>query len=135
MPLEFGLLWPFRNPDFARVPWDELYRTHLDLIVESEVLGYDEAWLTEHHFVDDGYLPSLFPVGGAIAGRTSRIRIGTYLVLLPMHNPVEIAESAAVLDQLSGGRFDLGVGMGYRRAEFESQGLSLRGRGRRMEES
>ena len=61
-PLRFGLIWPFRNPDFSRVPWDELYRDHLALIVESEALGFDDAWLTEHHLVDDGNSPSLFAI-------------------------------------------------------------------------
>jgi alkanesulfonate monooxygenase SsuD/methylene tetrahydromethanopterin reductase-like flavin-dependent oxidoreductase (luciferase family) len=135
MSLRFGLLWPFRNPDFARVPWEDLYRDHLDLIVESEQLGYDHAWLSEHHFVDDGYSPSLFTIGGAIAARTSRIRIGTFVFLLPLHNPVEVAEDTATLDLISRGRFDLGVALGYRRGEFEDQGISRRNRGARLEES
>jgi alkanesulfonate monooxygenase SsuD/methylene tetrahydromethanopterin reductase-like flavin-dependent oxidoreductase (luciferase family) len=135
MSLRFGLIWPFRNPDFARVPWDELYRDHFELIVESEALGYDHAWLTEHHFVDDGYSPSLLTIGGAVAARTTRIRIGTFVLLLPLHNPVEVAEDTATLDLISGGRFDLGVGLGYRKGEFESQGVSRAGRGTRMEES
>jgi alkanesulfonate monooxygenase SsuD/methylene tetrahydromethanopterin reductase-like flavin-dependent oxidoreductase (luciferase family) len=135
LSVRFGVQWPFRNPAFARVPWDELYRDHLDLIVESEELGYDDVWLTEHHFVDDGYTPSLFTIAGAVAARTSRIRIGTFLILLPLHNPVEVAENTATLDLISGGRFDLGVGLGYRLAEFENQGISRAARGARMEES
>jgi alkanesulfonate monooxygenase SsuD/methylene tetrahydromethanopterin reductase-like flavin-dependent oxidoreductase (luciferase family) len=95
MNLRFGLLWPFRNPEWARVGWDSLYRSHLDLIVESERMGFDEAWLTEHHFVDDGYSPSLLPIGAAIAARTHRIRIGTFLLLLPLHNPVRVAEDGS----------------------------------------
>jgi alkanesulfonate monooxygenase SsuD/methylene tetrahydromethanopterin reductase-like flavin-dependent oxidoreductase (luciferase family) len=131
---QFGLLWPFRNPAFARVPWDELYSAHLELVVESEALGFDYAWLTEHHFVDDGYSPSLFSIGGAIAARTTRIRIGTFVLLLPMHNPVEVAENTATLDLISGGRFEIGVGLGYRRAEFDNQGIPRSNRGVRMEE-
>ncbi|OPE45519.1 LLM class flavin-dependent oxidoreductase, partial [Mycolicibacterium diernhoferi] len=92
MNLQFGMLWPFRNPEWARVAWDDFYRCQLDLIVESEQLGFDHVWLTEHHFVDDGYSPSLFPIGAAVAARTSRIRIGTFLLLLPLHNPVRVAE-------------------------------------------
>jgi alkanesulfonate monooxygenase SsuD/methylene tetrahydromethanopterin reductase-like flavin-dependent oxidoreductase (luciferase family) len=133
--LRFGLLWPFRNPEFARVPWDELYRDHLELIAESEALGFDHAWLSEHHFVDDGYSPSLFTIGGAIAARTTRLRIGTFVLLLPLHNPVEVAENAATLDLISGGRFDLGVAQGYRIAEFDNQGLPRDRRGARIEES
>lgn len=132
MTLQFGLLWPFRNPD--SVAWDEFYRSHLDLIVESERMGFDEAWLTEHHFIDDGYSPSLFPIGAAIAARTDRIRIGTFLLLLPLHNPVQVAEDTATLDIISGGRFDLGVGLGYRPGEFDAQGIPARERASRMRE-
>ena len=135
MTLRFGLLWPFRNPDWARVGWEELYRSHLDLVVDSELMGFDEAWLTEHHFIDDGYSPSLFPIGAAIAARTRRIRIGTFLLLLPLHNPVRVAEDTATLDLISGGRFDLGVGLGYRLGEFDDQGIPARERAGRMQES
>lgn len=133
MTLQFGLLWPFRNP--GSVAWDEFYRSHLDLIVESERLGFDEAWLTEHHFIDDGYSPSLFPIGAAIAARTEWIRIGTFLLLLPLHNPVRVAEDTATLDIISGGRFDLGVGLGYRPGEFDDQGIPARERAGRMQEN
>ncbi len=132
--IRFGLLWPFRNPEFARVPWEQLYRSHVDLIVDSERLGFDHAWLTEHHFIEDGYSPSVFPIGGAVAARTTRIRIGTFLLLLPLHSPVRVAEDTATLDLLSGGRFDLGVGLGYRRAEFQGQGISPSERAARMQE-
>ncbi len=134
MNLRFGLLWPFRNPEFNRVPWPELYRSHLDLIVDSEAMGYDNAWLTEHHFVDDGYSPSLLPIAAGIATRTSRIRIGTFLVLLPLHNPVRLAEDTATVDIMSNGRFDLGVGLGYRRKEFSDQGITHTERGARLRE-
>lgn len=135
MTLRFGLLWPFRNPDWARVEWDALYRSHLDLIVESERMGFDESWLTEHHFIDDGYSPSLLPIGAAIAARTQRIRIGTFLLLLPLHNPVRVAEDTATLDLISGGRFDLGAGLGYRKGEFDDQGIPARERAGRMQEN
>ena len=134
MTLRFGLLWPFRNPAWAHVPWDDFYQSHLDLVVESEQMGFDEAWLTEHHFIEDGYSPSLLPIGAAIAARTHRIRIGTFLLLLPLHNPVRVAEDTATLDLISGGRFDLGVGLGYRRAEFDDQGIPARERAGRMQE-
>jgi alkanesulfonate monooxygenase SsuD/methylene tetrahydromethanopterin reductase-like flavin-dependent oxidoreductase (luciferase family) len=134
MDLRFGLLWPFRNPAFARVPWEHLYRSHLELIVESERMGFDHAWLTEHHFIDDGYSPSIFPIGGAVAARTTRLRIGTFLMLLPLHHPVRVAEDSATLDLLSEGRFDLGVGLGYRIGEFVNQGVSPGERAARMRE-
>ena len=134
MGLRFGVLWPFRNPEFARVPWEQLYRTHLYLTGDSEAMGFDVACLTEPHFVVDGYSPSLLPIAGAIATRTSRIRIGTFLVLLPLHNPVRIAEDTATVDLISNGRFELGVGLGYRREEFEDQGISHTERGARLQE-
>ncbi|MEM7541560.1 MAG: LLM class flavin-dependent oxidoreductase [Pseudomonadota bacterium] len=134
MKLKFGVLWPFRNPEFNRVPWTDLYRTHLDLIVDSEAMGFEYAWLTEHHFVDDGYSPSLLPIAAGIATRTSRIRIGTFLVLLPLHNPVRIAEDTATVDLMSNGRFELGVGLGYRRKEFADQGITHKERGSRLQE-
>ena len=134
MNLRFGLLWSFRNPDFNRVPWADLYRSHLDLIVDSEAMGYDNAWLTEHHFVDDGYSPSLLPIAAGIATRTTRIRIGTFLVLLPLHNPVRLAEDTATVDLMSNGRFDLGVGLGYRLKEFSDQGIAHTERGARLRE-
>jgi alkanesulfonate monooxygenase SsuD/methylene tetrahydromethanopterin reductase-like flavin-dependent oxidoreductase (luciferase family) len=129
------LLWPFRNPAFARVPWPDFYREQLELIAESEALGFDHAWLTEHHFIDDGYSPSLHTIAGAIAARTTRLRIGTCLLLLPLHDPILVAEDTATVDLLSDGRFDLGVGLGYRRAEFTAFGIPPSTRGARMEEA
>jgi alkanesulfonate monooxygenase SsuD/methylene tetrahydromethanopterin reductase-like flavin-dependent oxidoreductase (luciferase family) len=134
MTLQFGVLWSFRNPEWARVPWEQLYGSHLDLVAESEQMGFDEAWLTEHHFVADGYSPSLFPIGAAVAARTRRMRIGTFLLLLPLHNPVRVAEDTATLDLISDGRFDLGVGLGYRLGEFDDQGVPARERAGRMQE-
>lgn len=102
--------------------------------MDSAALGYGHAWLTEHHFVDDGYSPSLLPIATGIAARTSRIRIGAFLVLLPLHNPVRIAEDTAAVDIMSNGRFELGVGLGYRRKEFDDQGIPHTERGVRLEE-
>ena len=134
MNLRFGVLWPFRNPAFNKVPWEQLYRSHLDLISASEGLGYDDAWLTEHHFVDDGYSPSLLAIAAALSQRTTNIRIGTFLVLAPLHNPIRLAEDTATVDLMSNGRFDLGVGLGYRRKEFSDQGISHTERGGRLQE-
>lgn len=133
--MRFGVLYDFRNPAAWRRPPAELYRALLDQIAGLEDLGFDSVWLTEHHFVADGYLPAVFPLAGAIAQRTKRLRIGTYVLLLPLHRPVEIAESAAVTDVLSEGRFTLGVGLGYRDAEFRGLGVARSTRGARMDEA
>jgi alkanesulfonate monooxygenase SsuD/methylene tetrahydromethanopterin reductase-like flavin-dependent oxidoreductase (luciferase family) len=132
--LDIGILFMFRNPAFNRRPWPEVYQAELELAVEAERLGYDHVWLSEHHFVDDGYSPSLFPIAAAIAARTQRIRIGTYVLLLPLHNPVRVAEDAATVDVISNGRFDLGLGLGYRPGEFTGMGIPSSERGARFDE-
>src|SRR2546428_5126957 len=76
--MQFGFMQDFRNPQPWRRPYPELYRALLDQIVRAEELGYDQVWLTEHHFTEDGYNPSLLPTAAAIATRTSRIRLGTF---------------------------------------------------------
>jgi alkanesulfonate monooxygenase SsuD/methylene tetrahydromethanopterin reductase-like flavin-dependent oxidoreductase (luciferase family) len=134
LTLDFGLMFSFRNPPFRRVPWDDLYASELALTVDAERLGYDHVWLTEHHFVDDGYSPSLLPIAAAIAAQTERIRIGTFVLLLPLHDPVRVAEDAATVDIVSRGRFDLGMGLGYRVAEFTSMNVPREERGARLQE-
>ena len=130
----WGLWYDFRNPErWARAP-EDLYGETLDQIAWAEELGYRSVWLTEHHFSDDGYAPSPLTIAGAIAARTTEMRIGTSLMLLPLHDPVRLAEDSATLSILSGGRFDLGVGIGYREIEFEAFGRSLKHRPSLMEE-
>src|SRR5713226_8276559 len=104
--MKFGLIEDFANPDRWRRPWPEFYRAILDQVIKAEDLAYDNVWLSEHHFVENGYNPSLLPTAAAIASRTTRIRIGTCVVLLPFHNPVRVAEDATCVDIWSGGRFD-----------------------------
>jgi len=94
----------------------------VDQIVWAESLGYGSVWLSEHHFVEDGYTPSPLVLAAAVAVRTDRVRIGTSLVVLPLHDPVRVAEDAATVSILSGGRFELGVAQGYRLEEFEAFG-------------
>jgi probable F420-dependent oxidoreductase len=132
--MEFGLLYDFRNPRRWQRPPAELYAELLEQIVYAEQLGFDSVWITEHHFVEDGYTPSLLPIAAAIAARTSRIRIGTWVLLLPLHNALRVAEDAATVDILSNGRLDLGMGLGYRIEEFEAFGVDRRQRGRIMDE-
>jgi alkanesulfonate monooxygenase SsuD/methylene tetrahydromethanopterin reductase-like flavin-dependent oxidoreductase (luciferase family) len=129
----FGLWYDFRQKpplgDYAR-----FYAECLEEIEEAEGLGFEGVWLSEHHFVDDGYLPSPLVVAAAIAARTQRMTIGTNVLLLPMHHPLRVAEDAAVADLISGGRFTLGVGQGYVQHEFETFGFNRRHRPSLFEE-
>ncbi|HEY5060231.1 MAG TPA: LLM class flavin-dependent oxidoreductase, partial [Gemmatimonadaceae bacterium] len=95
------------------------YRGFIDYVVEAERLGFDSVFLVEHHFTGQGQVSASLTLLAYLAAQTSRIRLGTAIVVLPWHNPVLIAEQAATLDLLSGGRLDLGVGKGYRAAEFD----------------
>ena len=117
--VNYGLWYDFRNPQEWREPFDQFYEQRLTQIGYAETLGFDSVWLTEHHFCDDGYTPSPLVLGAAIGARTERMRIGTNLMLLPLHDPVRIAEDSATLSLCTGGRFDLGVGIGYRELEFD----------------
>ena len=97
----------------------------LEQIGLADELGFDGVWLGEHHFSPYGLLGSVWPFAGAVAARTKRIRIGTAVVVVPLHNPVQVAEEAAMLDVLSGGRLDLGLGSGYQRQEFNGLGVDM----------
>lgn len=129
----FGLWYDFRNPDPGR-PFGSFYREVLDQIGWAEQQGVGSVWLTEHHFCDDGYSPSPFVLASAIGERTSSLRIGTNLIVSPLHDPVRLAEDAATLSLLTGGRFDLGVGQGYWEREFEAFGQQVRNRPSLLEE-
>jgi len=136
MSLNFGLFFPFRNPPAWRMPWHEFYESQLAQAELAEQLGYDEIWLSEHHFCEDGWSPSLFPIAGALAQRTKKIRIGTDMLLLPLgKHPVQVAEDAATIDIMSNGRFDLGLALGYRVPEFKGFGIPREERASRMDEA
>jgi alkanesulfonate monooxygenase SsuD/methylene tetrahydromethanopterin reductase-like flavin-dependent oxidoreductase (luciferase family) len=133
--LRLGVAYDFRNPAGSTLSNPELYAQILEQAALVDRLGFDLVWLTEHHFVADGYLPAFAPVAGAIAARTSRVRISTDIALLPFHHPLRLAEDVAVLDNLSGGRIELGVGMGYAAHEFAAFGIPKRERVSRTEEA
>jgi alkanesulfonate monooxygenase SsuD/methylene tetrahydromethanopterin reductase-like flavin-dependent oxidoreductase (luciferase family) len=130
----FGLAYDFRNPDQWKKPFETLYREILDQIAWSEDLGFRSIWLTEHHFCDDGYTPSPLVVAAAIGARTRHMQVGTNVLVLPLHDPIRIAEDAATVSILTGGRFRLGVAQGYHEAEFEGFGRKLRNRPSLLEE-
>ena len=92
--------------------------------MHAEKAGLDSAWIAQHHFHEaEGGLPAPFAFLGYVAARTSRIRLGTGIVTLPLENPVRVAEDAAVLDLMSNGRFELGVGTGGNPSAFAAFGL------------
>jgi alkanesulfonate monooxygenase SsuD/methylene tetrahydromethanopterin reductase-like flavin-dependent oxidoreductase (luciferase family) len=96
------------------------YRDFIRYICDAEELGFESAFLVEHHFTGVGQLSASLNLLSYIAAKTSRIRLGTAVVVLPWHNPVLLAEQIATLDVLCEGRFDMGVGRGYRKEEFQA---------------
>src|ERR1700745_4419146 len=95
--------------NFPSDPWplQDFYREHLEESVLAEELGFDNVWASEHHFAEDAWNPSPITFLAAVAARTGRVRIATYVLLLPLHNPVRVAEDIAVLDNISCGRVHL----------------------------
>jgi alkanesulfonate monooxygenase SsuD/methylene tetrahydromethanopterin reductase-like flavin-dependent oxidoreductase (luciferase family) len=103
----------------------DVYAYNLELIEWIEQLGFDGVWVAEHHFRDYGAVPSIPGVLSYLAGRTEQLRLGTGIVVLPLHNPLQVAEEIAQLDVLSGGRVEFGIGRGYQSIEFEGYGIDL----------
>jgi len=121
----FGVVHDFRNTAATGLTNAAMYAAIMDQVVWLDGLGLDLVWFTEHHFLDDGYLPSWIPVASAMAARTSHARFSCDVCLLPFNHPIRLAEDLAVLDNLSGGRVELGVGMGYAPHEFRGFGLPV----------
>jgi alkanesulfonate monooxygenase SsuD/methylene tetrahydromethanopterin reductase-like flavin-dependent oxidoreductase (luciferase family) len=103
----------------------EVYDYHLELVEWLEDLRFDGVWFAEHHFRDYGIVPSVMGMLSHVAARTERLRLGTGVMVLPLHNPLEVAEQAAQLDVLSKGRLDFGVGRGYQSVEFDGYRVAL----------
>lgn len=127
-PIDVGIFFDLRNPaQWAQDP-ARLYGFTLEMCEEAERLGASSAWFSEHHLFDDGYLTSPLTFAAAAAARTRRIRLGTAILIAPLHHPAEIAEQSVVVDILSNGRLDLGLGTGYRVPEFDLFDASMTAR-------
>jgi alkanesulfonate monooxygenase SsuD/methylene tetrahydromethanopterin reductase-like flavin-dependent oxidoreductase (luciferase family) len=127
------ILFDLRAPDFG-APIQSIYAAALDMAAFADRAGLDRIWVSEHHGSEDNYLPTPFVLGAALAGRTSRIRICLNAVILPLHDPVEIAEQIGVLDLVSQGRLEIVFGAGYVPSEFARFGVSLGERARRLDD-
>jgi probable F420-dependent oxidoreductase len=115
--VKFGLQYPGQSPEGQ---WSKIYEAMLDQAPLAEELGYDTITVPEHHFTDDGFISAPTTVLGALAGQTENINIGTNILILPLHHPLKVAENAAALDQLTNGRFVLGIGLGWKEDEFRA---------------
>ena len=131
--MKFGTFLLMQSPS-ARSS-EEIYSRALELAQAAETLGFRNVWLAEHHFSTYGYLSRPVQLATFLAAKTSRIRVGTAVIVVPLHHPLVIAEEVATVDLLSGGRFDLGLGRGYQPYEFERLGLDLETGRSRWEES
>jgi alkanesulfonate monooxygenase SsuD/methylene tetrahydromethanopterin reductase-like flavin-dependent oxidoreductase (luciferase family) len=116
--IKFGYLLAVRNPPGSHLDFGTLYSEMFRQVEFADQAGFDSIWLTEHHFTDDGYLAAIMPTLGAIAARTTRVSLGTYVLLAPFYHPLRLAEDTATIDVISHGRLRLGIGLGYRGEEF-----------------
>ena len=117
--MKFGMFGGARSVPGVDDGYHEGYSAYIDAVLEVEALGYYSNFLVEHHFSGMGQVSASLSLLSYLAAQTKTIRLGTAVVVLPWHNPVLVAEQAATLDLLSNGRFDFGVGKGYRYNEFE----------------
>jgi alkanesulfonate monooxygenase SsuD/methylene tetrahydromethanopterin reductase-like flavin-dependent oxidoreductase (luciferase family) len=130
----FVLRFDLRAPSFG-APVADLYAAALDMAAWSEDHGFTAIAVSEHHMSDDGYLPSPLIVASALAARTKQIAISVAALLVPLYDPIKLAEDIVVLDHVSHGRVSYVAGIGYRPAEYESLGKSFSDRGRDIEAS
>lgn len=133
--INVGVYFDLRNPQARRQSPSRLYGFTIEACQEAERLGASSAWFSEHHLFDDDYLTSPLTMAAAVAARTRRIRLGTAILIAPLHHPAEIAEQSVVVDLVSDGRLDLGLGTGYRVPEFELFNASLSARYRQTDDA
>jgi len=131
--VRFGTFFFFQAPPWLR--HDEVIHRELEQIEWSEELGFDEVWLTEHHFIDYGLSVDPTMLAAAAASRTRRVRIGLAAAILPFHHPIRVAEQLALADIISRGRLDVGIGRGNRPVEFAGYGVPQIENRERMDEA
>src|SRR6266540_2256153 len=125
--------WMDLRPGEGRQPDASYYAERLEEAELVEQLGLGAVWGSEHHADGDGHLSQQLPFLAAVAARTAGIRLGTGVLLLPLHRPRDVAEQAGVVDMVAGGRLLLGLGSGYAQHEFDAYGVERSARARRME--
>jgi alkanesulfonate monooxygenase SsuD/methylene tetrahydromethanopterin reductase-like flavin-dependent oxidoreductase (luciferase family) len=130
-----GLRFDLRVPDFAETTHARQYAAALDMAAWADRVGLDSVIFSEHHGAPDGYLPAPLILAAAVLGRTSRIGVNVAAVLVPLHDPVRLAEQLAVLDLSAPGRISIVGGLGYRSVEFAMAGVDRKRRGRLLEEA
>ena len=133
--MKFGLFGGAKSAGEGAVGDSLGYRKYIDYVLAAEELGYHSVFVVEHHFTGVGQLSASLNFLSYLAGRTQRMRLGTAVVVLPWHNPVLLAEQVATLDVVSGGRFDFGVGKGYRPPEFAGFCIPIEEAGARFDEA
>lgn len=117
--MKLGLFFDLRNPEPWALPWPDVYARNLELVEGAEQGGLGSVWFTEHHLFADGYLPQPLTFLAAVAARTRTITIGTAVLLAALRPAPLVAEEVAVVDQISGGRLQLGIGAGYSPREYD----------------
>jgi natural product biosynthesis luciferase-like monooxygenase protein len=134
--MEFGhFCLPTYFPDVDGSVGDFM-RRFVEFLVESEAAGFDSLWANEHHFdAYGGLIPSPPILLSALAQRTRRVRLGTSVVVLPLHNPIDIAEQIAMIDLMSNGRVEFGAGRGFVAFDYDRFGIPLETGQARMQDA
>ena len=132
--IDLSMRFDLRVPPFADTSHAALYRACLDMAVWAEGLGFKRIVLSEHHGDPAGYTPAPLTLAAAVLAHTERIDVLVAALLVPLHDPIRLAEQIATIDCLAPGRLSIVVGAGYRKAEFEMAGIGRAERGKQVEE-
>ncbi len=131
---QLTMRFDLRLPPFMQASPADQYRAAIEQAAWADRMGFRHVMVSEHHGAEDGYLPSPLVFLSAVAARTQNIRLMQSVLLMPLHNPLRVAEDVAVLDLISNGRVDLVLGLGYAKQDFINFGVEPKGRGKYLEE-